>query len=79
MTRAIFISYRRDDTEGEAGRLFDDLTRAFGPDAVFMDVAGIDPGSSYQGSSHTRCILAAALSFRPVHGIASIHASILAR
>ena len=26
--RAIFISYRRDDSEGEAGRLFDDLVRA---------------------------------------------------
>ena len=28
-TRSIFISYRRDDTGGEAGRLFDDLVRAF--------------------------------------------------
>jgi TIR domain len=48
VTRAIFISYRRDDTEGEAGRLFDDLTRAFGNDAVFMDVAGIDPGIDFR-------------------------------
>jgi len=45
---AIFISYRRDDSEGEAGRLFDDLTRAFGNDAVFMDVAGIKPGADFR-------------------------------
>jgi hypothetical protein len=48
VAHAIFISYRRDDSEGEAGRLFDDLTRAFGGDAVFMDVAGIDPGIDFR-------------------------------
>lgn len=48
MADAIFISYRRDDSEGEAGRLFDDLTRAFGGDAVFMDVAGIKPGADFR-------------------------------
>ena len=46
--RAIFISYRRDDTEGEAGRLFDDLVRSFGEDSVFMDVAGINPGIDFR-------------------------------
>jgi hypothetical protein len=48
MGRAIFISYRRDDTEGEAGRLFDDLVRSFGEDSVFMDVAGINPGVDFR-------------------------------
>ncbi len=48
MGHAIFISYRRDDSEGEAGRLFDDLTRAFGDDCVFMDVAGISPGMDFR-------------------------------
>jgi TIR domain len=48
VAHAIFISYRRDDSEGEAGRLFDDLTRAFGGDAVFMDVSGIDPGTDFR-------------------------------
>ncbi len=48
MGRAIFISYRRDDTEGEAGRLFDDLVRAFGDNSVFMDVAGINPGMDFR-------------------------------
>jgi hypothetical protein len=48
MGRAIFISYRRDDTEGEAGRLFDDLVRSFGEDSVFMDVSGINPGMDFR-------------------------------
>ena len=41
----IFISYRRDDSQGFAGRLADDLTEIFGPDQVFRDVeipAGYD-------------------------------------
>lgn len=46
--RAIFISYRRDDTEGEAGRLFDDLVRAYGDTSVFMDVSGIEPGVDFR-------------------------------
>ena len=48
MGRAIFISYRRDDTEGEAGRLFDDLTRTFGGKSVFMDVTDIKPGIDFR-------------------------------
>jgi hypothetical protein len=46
--RAIFISYRRDDTEGHAGRLFRDLCERFGKDVVFMDVAGIEPGRDFR-------------------------------
>jgi hypothetical protein len=46
--RSIFISYRRDDAEGEAGRLYDDLVRVYGDDSVFMDVAGIAPGSDFR-------------------------------
>jgi hypothetical protein len=46
--RAIFISYRREDAEGQAGRLFDDLARYFGEDTVFMDVAGIEPGRDFR-------------------------------
>ena len=48
MARAIFISYRRTDSEGEAGRLFDDLVRAFGEDSVFMDVPDISPGLDFR-------------------------------
>ena len=46
--QAIFLSYRRDDAEGEAGRLFDDLTGEFGADKVFMDVIGIEPGRDFR-------------------------------
>jgi len=46
--RAIFISYRRDDTEGYAGRLLQDLCERFGKDSVFMDVAGIEPGRDFR-------------------------------
>jgi hypothetical protein len=46
--RSIFISYRRNDSEGEAGRLFDDLVTHFGPHSVFMDVAAIEPGQDFR-------------------------------
>jgi hypothetical protein len=46
--RAIFISYRREDAEGQAGRLFDDLVRHFGEGSVFMDVAGIAAGRDFR-------------------------------
>jgi TonB family protein len=46
--RAIFISYRRSDSEGEAGRLFDDLVTHFGEEMVFMDVAGIEAGRDFR-------------------------------
>jgi TonB family protein len=45
---AIFISYRRNDSQGEAGRLFDDLVQRFGEDMVFMDVAGIEAGRDFR-------------------------------
>jgi hypothetical protein len=45
---AIFISYRREDTEGHAGRLFEVLVERFGKDSVFMDVAGIEPGRDFR-------------------------------
>jgi hypothetical protein len=46
--RSIFISYRRNDSEGEAGRLFDDLVNQFGEASVFMDVAAIDIGRDFR-------------------------------
>ncbi len=45
---AIFISYRRSDSQGESGRLFDDLVRQFGKSAIFMDVVGIDAGRDFR-------------------------------
>jgi TIR domain len=44
----IFISYRREDSQGEALHLFDDLKESFGADHVFMDVTGIDPGKDFR-------------------------------
>ncbi len=46
--RAIFISYRRNDAEGEAGRLFDDLVARFDDQSVFMDVHAIKPGHDFR-------------------------------
>jgi len=48
--RAIFISYRREDAEGQAGRLFNDLARYFGEDSVFMDVAVSSRGAIFAAS-----------------------------
>jgi hypothetical protein len=45
---SIFISYRRDDSEGEAGRLSDDLAESFNEDSVFMDVDAIQPGRDFR-------------------------------
>lgn len=46
--RSIFINYRRSDSEGEAGRLFDDLALNFSDESVFMDVAAIEPGRDFR-------------------------------
>jgi hypothetical protein len=43
----IFISYRRDDTAGHAGRLFDRMIEHFGRERVFMDVDTIQPGQDF--------------------------------
>lgn len=43
----IFVSYRREDTSGHAGRIFDHLKEELGSDRVFMDVAGIEPGTDF--------------------------------
>ena len=46
MTR-IFISYRRSDAGGYAGRLYDRLSSHFGADHTFIDVDHIDPGDDF--------------------------------
>jgi hypothetical protein len=42
----IFISYRREDTPGHAGRLYDALNRRFGEEQVFMDL-DMEPGVDF--------------------------------
>jgi TIR domain/WD domain, G-beta repeat len=44
----IFISYRRDDSAGYAGRLFEHLTAHFGARNVFMDIDTIEPGEDFR-------------------------------
>jgi hypothetical protein len=44
----IFISYRRSDAGGYAGRIYDRLATEFGSTAVFMDTASIPPGEEFQ-------------------------------
>jgi TIR domain len=43
----IFISYRRDQAEAHAGRIYDRLCEVFGEKAVFMDVDSISPGFDF--------------------------------
>jgi hypothetical protein len=50
---SIFISYRREDAAGHAGRLCDRLSSRFGDDRVFMDVQDIQPGQNFPQSIDT--------------------------
>ena len=43
----IFLSYRRDDSGGYAGRLLNRLSQHFGPDNLFMDIDTIAPGLDF--------------------------------
>jgi uracil-DNA glycosylase len=43
----IFINYRRQDSEGYVGRLYDHLTQHFAREDVFMDVDNIKPGVDF--------------------------------
>ena len=44
---SIFISYRRSDAAGHAGRLFDRLEQWFGADELFYDRDSIDSGDMF--------------------------------
>jgi TIR domain len=43
----VFLSYRRDDTGGEAGRLADALQSKLGRRSLFRDVVSISPGEHF--------------------------------
>jgi hypothetical protein len=43
----VFVSYRREDTAGYAGRLYDALTSRLDVAEVFMDVGDIEPGADF--------------------------------
>ena len=47
MSGSIFISYRRSDAGGHAGRLHDRLAQWFDADALFFDTEHIQPGDPF--------------------------------
>ena len=47
MDHGVFLSYRRADTAGHAGRICDDLERHFGTAVVFRDIDSIKVGSDF--------------------------------
>jgi predicted ATPase len=51
---SVFLSYRRDDTRGYAGRLHDVLGEQFGPEQVFIDVDGLAPGIDFAAALDER-------------------------
>ncbi len=46
--QSIFVGYRRDDTGGDAGRIYDRLSQAFGRERVFKDVDSIPRGVRFR-------------------------------
>jgi hypothetical protein len=47
MTNKVFISYRREDSQYQAGRIYEAFVRALPPDTVFMDVDSMAPGDDF--------------------------------
>jgi hypothetical protein len=47
MASKIFISYRRDDSAGTAGRLHDRLAERFGQKNLFFDVDNVPVGTDF--------------------------------
>jgi len=47
MPKKIFISYRRDDSAGHAGRVYDRLQHEFGRDVLFIDVDNLPLGKNF--------------------------------
>jgi len=43
----IFISYRREDSIGHTGRLYDRLVQQYGKETVFMDIDAMEPGEDF--------------------------------
>lgn len=52
----VFISYRRDDAAGEAGRLYDSLTERLGRHAVFVAAEEIQPGEEFGAVTRERIV-----------------------
>ena len=50
----VFISYRRDDAAGYAGRLEESLERRLGRGSVFRDVLDLAPGEDFVDAIRAR-------------------------
>src|SRR5579871_974094 len=46
-TAMIFLSYRRDDSAGHVGRLYDALSAKFGSERIFVDIDHISAGQDF--------------------------------
>ena len=51
--RKVFISYRRADSEADAGRLYSDLAVEFGAQRIFKDVDNVPLGADVRASIHS--------------------------
>ena len=78
----VFISYRREDTGGAAGRLYDRLCAHFGSGCVFRDVDTIAPGDRFDRTIDERLAMADVVvaligpewvTSSDVHGRARLH------
>lgn len=54
MSPRIFLSYRREDSSGHAGRLYDQLSERFGEAQIFRDVDTIEPGLDFAEFIHAK-------------------------
>ncbi len=48
LTKSVFISYRRGDAAGAAGRLYDRIVEVLPRGRVFLDVDAINPGTDFR-------------------------------
>lgn len=53
--RGIFINYRRDDSIGYAGRVYDRISAQFEKECVFMDIDTISPGDDFRRTIEQTC------------------------
>ena len=53
--KGIFINYRREDSIGYAGRIYDRISTRFGKERVFMDIDTISPGDDFRQTIEHTC------------------------